>query len=530
MKILFVFCNGPDDAISFPLGVGLLSAILKNKGHSVKGIYVDYSNSGSVDFKDICDEVRSFNPGLICYSATSPAFVFIRELAKYIKQRFDLPSICGGMHPTLYPEDTLSAEGVDYICVGEGERALVEFVENIENPGEDQLDVPGVWRRSKEGGIIRNNIYPLDQNLDKFANIDFDVFGKDFIDNDTRDGWLRFITSRGCPYSCSYCHNNLIRKTYAEYIGCSETGLGYIRFQSIDSVMEEILKKVKRYNIRVINFMDDLFCLNKERTLEFCRKFKEKLPLDVGYSIQSHLSHLDQKLVNALRGSRCLRVVVGVESACPRILQIFNRKTSAEVMRKNLSILLDAKFPLGVWTLNMLGNPTETKEEMLATLSFNASFLVNVCKFNFLAPYMGSDVYNFCKKQNLLREDYGFQKFEDRYSSVLKHGPAEAAFLEKFFDIGHWYMNALAPLDLQAYYKPLIDEVEKISAGQWHASKDRYMRKDHILSQRLCKNKKLHYDFLFQGRAIGKVVGLTRGENVFKHGDFIEKDVNRKFS
>jgi radical SAM superfamily enzyme YgiQ (UPF0313 family) len=298
----------------------------------------------------------------------------------------------------------------------------------------------------------------------------------------------------------------------------------------VDSVIEEISEKVKRYKIKVINFMDDLFCLNRERTLEFCRKFDEELPSDVGYSIQTHISHLDKKLVDALHASRCLRVVVGVESACPRILKIFNRKTSTELMRKNLSILLDAKFPLGIWTLNMLGNPTETKEEMLDTLYFNASRLVNVCKFNFLAPYLGSDIYSLCKRQDLLREDYDIQRFEDRYSSVLKHKPAEAAFLEKFFDIGHWYMNALAPLGLQIYYKPLINEVEKIPAGQWRVFKERYKKKDYALSQQLCKDKKLHYDFLFQGKAIGKVVGLTRGENVFKRGDFVKEDVNGKFS
>ncbi len=530
MNVLFIFCNGSDDAISFPLGIGLLSAILKKRGHLVKGIYLDYSNPELVNLENICDKARLFDPGVTCYSATSPAFVFIKEVAKYLKRRLNIPTICGGVHPTLYPKDSLSAEGIDYICVGEGERALVEFVENIEDLGKDKLNIPGIWKRGKKGDIIKNNLYPLNQNLDEFPKIDFDVFGKDFIDNETQSGWLRFIISRGCPYSCSYCHNNLIRKTYAEGIGCSEADLGYIRFQSIDSVIEELLEKVKKYNIKVINFMDDLFCLNKERTLEFCRKFKEKLPPDVGYSIQTHLSQLNKELVGALRASRCLRVVVGVESACPRISQIFNRKTNLRVMKENLSMLLKAKFPLGIWTLNMLGNPTETKEEMLQTLSFNASHLVNVCKFNFLAPYLGSEIYKFCVNKNLLSQDYDAQRFEDRYSTVLKHKPIEGAFLEKFFDIGHWYMNVLAPLELESYYEPLIDEIEKIPVGQWHTFKEKYKKEDRLISQQLCKNGKVHYDFLFQGKITGKVIGLTRGENVFKYGDPAEERNNERLS
>lgn len=512
VKVLFIFCNGPDDAISFPLGVGLLSAILKKRGHLVKGIYVDYSGVEPVNFENIYGEAKLFGPEVICYSATSPAFVFIKEIASYLKARLNIPAICGGMHPTLYPEDSLSAQGIDYICVGEGERALLEFVENIEKFNNREFGIPGIWRRDEKGGIARNKLYPLTRNLDDFSSVDFDVFGKGHIARQTQDGWLRYIVSRGCPYNCSYCHNNLIRKAYAEGIGCSEADLGYVRFQSVDSIIAQLSENVKKYNLKVINFMDDLFCLNKERTLEFCRKFKEKLPLEVGYSIQSHLFHLDKELARALRDSRCLRVVVGVESACSRILRIFNRKADLPAMKKNLLILLEEKFPLGVWTLNILGNPTETKEEMLETLSFNAAHLVNVCKFNFLAPYAGSEIYDLCLNKNLLSQGYGAQKFEDRYASVLKHQPAESAFLEKFFDIGHWYMNMLAPLGLVSYYGPLIDAVEKIPFGRWRDFKEDYKKKDLLLSSRLCKNRKRHYNFLFQGKIIGRVIGLTGEE------------------
>lgn len=513
MKIAFIFCNNSDDAPSFPLGVGLLSSVLKKEGHSVKGYYLDFSDPTTVDLDHIADNIKTFGADLVAYSATSPAFASIKHVAEYMRHQLQLPSICGGIHPTLYPDDALAAPGIDYICVGEGERPLVQFVEHLSTNRENTPDIPGIWSRDTNGIPIKNRLYPLHQNLDDYPCIDYDVFGKTFNDKILQSGWQRYIMSRGCPYSCSYCHNKLIRKTYAQLIGCTEGQLGYIRSRSPESTIREIEEMVKRYDIKVINFMDDLFCFDKKRTLKFCRLFKEQLPAEVGYSIQTHLLHLDMEIIDALRESRCQRIVVGVESANPRILTILKRKTDPQMMQKKLEMLLGAKFPLGIWSLNILGNPTETKTEMIDTLSFNAVNLVDVCKFNFMAPYPGSDIYEFCCQKSLFSDDYGEQQYKDRYDSVLTHEPEAAAFLEKFFDIGHWYMNCLAPLDLRHYYEPSIQEAETIPVGKWQDAKERYIKKDRELTRMLTAQGRRYYHFLFQGKIIGKVIGLTTGQN-----------------
>ncbi len=508
MKVIFIFCNGSDDALNFPLGVGLLSAVLKDRGHKVKSIFVDFSDGQTVNYDNIADQVREYGPDVLAYSATSPAFSYIKKVAAHLGKLFDIPSICGGIHPTLYPDNALSAKGIDYICVGEGERPMIEFVEAAHSP--DCIpDIQGIWKLGPDGSIIKNGIMPLEKELDQLPPFDYDTFGEGFISKVTEGGWLRFIMSRGCPYNCSYCHNKLIRNTYAENIGVSEARLGYVRFKGIQPVINEIKAMVEKYDIKVVNFMDDLFCLKKRHTREFCKAFQKQVPEQTGYSIQTHLAHLDENLVDALYESRCRRVVVGVESANLRILDLFKRKWNSHLMETNLQLLLKRKFPLGVWTLNILGNPTETCAEMMDTLSFNARNLVNVCKFNYMAPYPGSEIYDFCKENNLFNPNYGSQKFEDRYSSVLLHEDAEHAFLEKFFQVGHWYMNSLAPLGLTERYEPLIKEVEEIPLGQWKNYKAQYLKRDLEISNQLEKEDKQHYRFLYQGKIIGKVIGLT---------------------
>jgi 2,4-dienoyl-CoA reductase-like NADH-dependent reductase (Old Yellow Enzyme family)/radical SAM superfamily enzyme YgiQ (UPF0313 family)/nucleoside-diphosphate-sugar epimerase len=509
-KVMFIFCNPLDEPLSFPLGIGILSSILKKAGHTTKGLYVQIKKDDSIDFEWISSQIKEFKPDVICYSSSSALFKYIKKISEYIKENFNILGICGGVHPTIYPEEALAAKGIDYVCVGEGERVIKEFMEKTDWSKEN-LNIPGVWKLDSSGKIVKNRLYPL-QNLNDVPWVDYEVFGKEFLDNllEKNKGWLRYMRSRGCPYSCNYCHNKMIRKAYAEGIGCSVATLGFIRFKDPDLVIDEIQDLVNKHDIKVINFMDDLFCLNKENVLEFCRKFKERIPNQVGYSIQTHLNHLDEGIIQALRDSRCLRVVIGVESANERILGIFNRATPLSMMNKNLSLLIKAKFPLGVWTLNILGNPTETQEEMLDTLAFNARNLSDVCKFNFMAPYKDSDIFEFCKERNLLKEGYDQQKVSDRFVSIIKHNLKEEAFLEKFFDIGHWYMNLLAPLGIAEYYLPLIKEVENIKVGEWEKVKEAYLKRDAELSEFLSTQKKKHYSFRFKGEVVGKVIGLKK--------------------
>jgi len=266
---------------------------------------------------------------------------------------------------------------------------------------------------------------------------------------------------------------------------------------------------VERYDLRVLNFMDDLFCMKRARVLEFCRKFKERLPRHVGYSIQTHLQHLDEEVVDALRESRCVRVVVGVESGSPRMLKLFNRNVEPDAMRRALSLLRQASFPLGTWTLNMLGNPGETLDEMLETLALNAQCLMERVKINIMAPYPKSALYDFCVEQDLFSQDPDDVRFADRSITKLKFPARELAFLEKLFDVGHWYLNVLAPLGVADVYRPLIEEVERIEPGRWGEVRDRYVEMDRKVSEALTKESLQHYTPVLKGKVTTNVFGIS---------------------
>jgi anaerobic magnesium-protoporphyrin IX monomethyl ester cyclase len=508
MRVLFIFYEQPDNPASFPLGIGLLSAQLKKQGHTVKGIHIHKELEEQGVLEEIVSSVKQFAPDLLAYSCTSPAFLGIQKIAAHLRREIDTLAICGGSHPTLYPGETVTAEGIDYVCVGEGEITLVEFVNALEH-GEDCSKISGILSLDVDGELIENRLYPLVQDLDGLPWIDFDVFGKNFIEQLTSDGWLRQITSRGCPYNCSYCHTPMFRKVYSEGIGVAKAKLGYLRFRSVDSLIDEVIAIVHKYDVKVINFMDDLFCLRKDRTIEFCQKFTNRLPENVGYSIQTHLMHIDKEIVDSLYSSRCLRIVVGVESGSERILKLLNRNVALETVKEKLVMLRKRRFPLGVWTLNMLGNPTETIEEMKQTLSLNAKAMIECVKVNILAPYPKSKIYDFCLQENLFEHSSNILEFADRSVTKLKFQEKELALLEKFFDIGHWYMNLFAPLGIEEFYRSLINEVEQIGPGDWAKARNRYIEKDKALSDVLNRKSIQHYSFVFKEKATTPVIGLS---------------------
>jgi len=508
MKLLFIFHEDENEPPSFPLGAGLLSSVIKREGHETTGIFFHADPEEGVKIEELVKDVAKISPDLICYSFNSVSLDAIKIIASELKTHFSIPSIAGGVHATLYPEETAEIDGIDYVCRGDGERCLVEVVNRLES-GKECLDIAGIYA-NRNGKTIMNQMHSELIDLDSLPNIDYDLFGAEVIKKQTSDGWLRYITSRGCPYNCSYCHIKMLREAYSEGMGVSAGKVGFIRFRSVDLIIDEMIEMSQKYNLKVVNFMDDLFALKKERTLEFCRKFKERAPESLGYSIQTHLEQLDGDVVETLRGSRCLRIVVGVESGNNRILKLLKRDTNLDKMKVRLASLVNAKFPLGTWTLNMIGNPTETKAEMIDTLAFNASALADTVKINMMAPYPGSEIYDYCVDNKLFRKEPSGQNIGDRYEETkLLFPEEERAFLEKFFDVGHWYMNIHAPLNVGKYYHPLIEEVEKVSFGKWPDVKDRFMQMDQEVSEEIRREGLRYYDFIYKGKVSGKAIGLV---------------------
>ena len=212
MKVLFIYpdilLHRPDWPGYFYTGISSLAAVLKNEGHTVSLLHVTRCIAKS----ELIERVRNETPDLLGFSSSSPMFPFVREFASWLAEsEMEVATICGGIHPTIAPEEAINTQGIDMICRGEGEAALSELCRRLER-NEDISNIRNLWIK-RNGQIIRNPLRPIMDDLDKLPFPDRGIFDYENLYGE-REGRLSFLASRGCPYDCTYCCNHLIRKIY----------------------------------------------------------------------------------------------------------------------------------------------------------------------------------------------------------------------------------------------------------------------------------------------------------------------------
>jgi len=197
MKILFI-----QHDVFKNYGTMILSAILKKNGHKCDTV-IDCLE------KDLMKKIKSINPDIIGFSITSPRYSWTKDSAKRIKSEFRKPIVVGGPHPTFVPV-IINEDFIDIVCRGEGEDAIVELLDKLEN-GEDITKIRNLWVKKRDK-IYKNPIRNLIENLDSIPYADRDLYRKySLLRNQNIDV---FMTSRGCPYNCAFCLNKRYNELY----------------------------------------------------------------------------------------------------------------------------------------------------------------------------------------------------------------------------------------------------------------------------------------------------------------------------
>ena len=205
-------------------GIMILSAILKKHGHDTDVFSKCAEN-------DLITSVLDYHPDVIALSCSTYEHKFALECAREIKTLS--PSqfiIMGGPHPTFFPE-VIDDSALDAVCVGEGEGAMLDLVQALD----DSRPLTGIenwWIKVDGGQIERNPVRAAESDLDAIAFPDRKLLLE--ADEFTRQSGIKhFITSRGCPYDCTYCFNHALAEVYR--------GKGKrLRQMSVDKVIEEV--------------------------------------------------------------------------------------------------------------------------------------------------------------------------------------------------------------------------------------------------------------------------------------------------
>ncbi|HOK40647.1 MAG TPA: radical SAM protein [bacterium] len=410
-KFLFYLYDFDDE----PLGILYLSSILKKFNFDVDIVLTKYE-----DYKKI---TREYAPDFAAFTVTTGYDIYYLELIKELKKiKEDIITILGGPHCTFFPE-IIEEENIDIICRGEGELALIKFCENLKNKN-DIYQTPNFYFK-KNNEIIKNDITSLVSNLDELPQPDRKLLTKyKFYRLANKKD---FITGRGCPFNCSYCFNHAFNKMYR--------GKGkIIRKHSVDYVIEQIKELQKYSNIKFIQFVDDIFIIDKEWLEEFAEKYPAKI--GIPYNCNVRVDYIDDYKISLLKKSNCHSISMGIEAGDEEVRnKILKRNLKDKEIIEASKIIKSYKIKLA--TQNIVGIPGGSLEKDIKTMRLNAICKTDYAWCTIYQPYPGVELTELAIKLNLFDGDRRFISRSFHEDTILNIADKlETINLHKLFGIG----------------------------------------------------------------------------------------------
>ena len=429
-----------------PLALLYLAGHLKTKNLSVKIIditlkevirdknFFKHLPEKIIDIeKKILSKVKENDPKIIGITCYTPEYSEVLRLSKKIKKmNSSITIIVGGIHPTLYPDDFLNEQNtpIDYEVIGEGEETFLELCQRLLNHNKTAFNKIKGISYSNNNKIIKTQLRPLNNSLDSISHPAYDLLDMDYYTQASpysiRGCFLRsfyLLATRGCPSTCTFC----VAKKLRQYNG----GGCYTRVRSAKSLIKEIKTLRHRFHIDSFYFIDDLFTINKDNVIEFCRLLKnEKMNLLWGCS--SKVSTLNNDLIKLMSDSGCVQIDFGVERGSNKALIDIQKGISIEMVQNIFNIC--HQHHIRTFANFLVNLPGETKKDLNDIINFSKKLKSEIYSFNVFSPYPGTEIYDQMK--------YKFSKNEYHElfnsSTLIQTKPEKYRFATHNIDLLYW--------------------------------------------------------------------------------------------
>jgi anaerobic magnesium-protoporphyrin IX monomethyl ester cyclase len=342
-----------DQKRNCPLGILYIAAVLEQNGYCVE----------MVDLRGIEEhELREKIPPADVYgiSATTPDYNMALIVARLIKENHKAFIVLGGPHVTALPGTV--DEIFDKLVIGEGELAIINLLKDL-----------------KDGIEKRVYKFPLVEDLDSIPfpsrhMLPFDsVFNHKLVTPGVPATTL--ITSRGCPYDCSFCAS---KKMWGQTV----------RFRSPHNVIDELNHIISSYGVKEFRFHDDTIGVNKKRLFDLCEKMK---PLKIRWRGATSVNASSYEILEAMKQAGCEEMGYGIESVSQNILNINNKKVKVEKMYEALANARKAGLRTRLFFI--IGLPGEETGVADRTIAFIKKTRPSGVDLSTFVPFPGSDIY-----------------------------------------------------------------------------------------------------------------------------------------
>lgn len=353
--------------------------------------YLDFfKNKEHPLWNEVVEKILEFEPdsvGYTCYTANVPTIELLAEKVK--KRDKNIAQVVGGPHFRIkYPPS-------DFHVYGQLDGVVENPLPNIDRASTCEVD--GLFKNS-----LDDHLFP---NREDFWGVDKSKVDLSYI-----------ITSRGCPYKCTFCANPGMWQNK-------------VRFRSVGSVISELKEMRDKHNVQEAYILDDTFTLNAKRAKELMR---EMILLEMSWRCNTRLDRLDAEICDLMKKSGCIEAKVGIETGSKRMLKLIKKGETKEDMRYGIKLLKEAGIPITGYFLT--GFPEETDKDLQETINFAHQIDIDRYSLSVFAPYYGSEIYYDMSNKGKL-SDIPYQYFYHQASRPLANDQLSDKMLEKYFEL-----------------------------------------------------------------------------------------------
>jgi len=385
-----------------PLGLLAIGSVLKRAGHQVKILDLRISNSPD---EELASVMRSFDPQVVGIGVMTIEckYGFV-DAAKVKEINPGVKIVFGGPHCSHEPQFILNDPNVDLMVSGEGDLTIVELIDALEQD-RDIKNVPGIAYK-KNGSYIRTADRPVIRDLDKFDQeynlINLERYfnfqsSMDFFPVFRNKRFLPLVTSRGCPFKCTYCHDIFDKS---------------IQYRSPKAVVDEIEYLINEYGIREFHIVDDVFNVNMKRAkIVLDAIIQRNLNIHISFPNGLRADFFDDELIDKMQRAGVYRMALGIESGSQRIQDMIKKDLDINIIYDVVEKLTRAR--MSVHGFFMLGFPSETRDEMKETIDFACDLGLTTANFSLVIPNPGTDLrQTFIESRESNFEDFSEYTFD----------------------------------------------------------------------------------------------------------------------